>query len=275
MGCALATTSLGNIMKIIVIIFLGFLLISCTEETTKIVEVETEKNKLFLEIFIGQNYILTNSGLELSLIFNGKLLTESNTSIDYLIFATDTVWASDINISSGQWYGSPWNGYVYKEFKNLEDYFIQPITSGNFKLHTDLGSLEGEINIPDSIGNLKFIRINGNQIDSIAIGDTINYGEKLKVEFADVADFFRIEYAVHPDSGLSDFYYDQIEDNFLLLDTNKLNVNGTIQMRIIESVNGPFPEAGNIGNMVGQGSGYLYSIRKELYYPNIIYIRKN
>lgn len=264
-------------MKKILFIPLCFLLVSCTEENTKIVEIEieTEKNKLFLEIFISMDYIPTNYGFEQSMIFNGKLLTESNTSIDYLVFDTDTIWAPEINISSGQWHGSPWNGYVYKEIKNLEYYVIQPITIGSFKLHTELGSLEGAINIPDSIGNLQFMRINPNQIDTIAIGDTINYGENLKVVFADVADYYRIEYAVHPDSGLSNFYFDQIEDNFLLLDTNKLNVNGDIQIRFIESVNGPFPEPGSSGNMFGQGSGYLYSMRKELYYSNFIYIRKN
>ena len=263
-------------MKKTIVLILALLFTFCTKEINNIVEVEveTEKNKLFLQMFISTNYLFVDSSYQKSLTFNGNLLSQTNTSIDYLVFNTDTIWPYQFVVLPLALNDNEWPGYVYKEIAKLQNFVINPFEQGTFKLTTKLGSLEGAINMPNSIYNsIKFIKISAGQQDTISANDTIYYGEKLKVQFNGNADFYRIEYHIKKESSLADFYYEQTKDDFLLLDTNKLNINGHVQIRIIQSVNGPLPEEGSVGNMNGAGAGFLYCLRKDNFYWNFQVIR--
>jgi hypothetical protein len=263
-------------MKRIILLTFPLLFTFCTEVKNNFVEVETEKNKLFLQMSVGTEYLFTDSSYQESLTFNGNLLSQSNVSIDYLVFNTDTIWPHQFSILPLVLNDYHWPGYVYKEISKLRNFIINPFEQGTFKLKTKLGSLEGAINMPNSIyNNIKFIKISNGQQDTISANDTIYYGEGLKVQFNGNADFYRVEYHIHKESSLADFYYEQTKEKFLLLDTNKLNVNGDMQIRVIHSVNGPYPEEGSVGNMNGQGTGFLYCVRKDNLYDSFHLVRIN
>ncbi len=263
-------------MKKIILLAFPLLFTFCTEVKNNFIEVETEKNKLFLQMSIGTDYMFTDSSYQETMTFNGNLLSQSNISIDCLVFNADTIYPNQFSTLPLVLNEYHWPGYVYKEISKLRNFIITPFEQGTFKLITKIGSLEGVINMPNSIYNdFKFIKISNGQQDTISANDTIYYGEQLKVQFNGNADFYRVEYQIHKESTIADFYYEQTKDDFLLLDTSKLNINGGVQIRVIHSVNGPFPEEGSQSNMIGQGSGFLYCVRKDNLYSSFHLIRNN
>src|SRR5574338_715779 len=145
-------------MKIIILLAFSLLLTFCTEVKNNFVEVETEKNKLFLQMSVGTEYLFTDSSYQETLTFNGNLLSQTNIPIDYLVFNADTIWPNQFSTLPLVLNEYHWPGYTYKEISKLRNFIITPFEQGNFKLITKIGSLEGMINMPNSIyDNLKFI----------------------------------------------------------------------------------------------------------------------
>ena len=263
-------------MKKIILIAFPLLFTFCSEVKNNFIEVETEKNKLFLQMTIGTEFLFVDSNYVESLTFAGNLLSQTNTSIDYLVFNADTVWPDQFSVLPLVLNDYHWPGYVYKEITKLRTFAINPFDQGTFKIKTKLGSLEGAINLPNSIYNkIKFIKVSNGQQDTISANDTIYYGEELKIQFNGNADFYRVEYLIHKESSIGDFYYEQTKEDFFLLDTTKLNINGDLQIRVVHCVNGPFPEEGSVGNMSGQGSGFLYSVREDNLYDSFHLVNIN
>lgn len=148
-------------------------------------------------------------------------------------------------------------GYVSLN-PDLGDYF-QITYATELEINTGLGSLNGTVNEPDELVNVK---VNDTASDYYYQTD-LNNSVDLTWEssYPEKSDFILIV------GWYEDINGQMIDEKIILLPNTSTSIRlfeedetvheGEIWINI-SSVNGPFPEAGSAGNMTGDGSGYLY-----------------
>ena len=237
--------------------FVSIILVLLSCEGNKTIT-EAENNKLFAEIFVSlkNSYYDSDSKKTLNIAnldFKGELIGENITAIDYIMVGNDTVPYEDS-------YSYPRDNWGVINFNRPTGVFIDASFPKRFMVKTKIGSIEGTIIIPDSVKNLSY-----NKKDSLHIGDS------LIVSFeAGDADYFKLNYAL--------FYnlsYNPVANKFgstitreprVVIDESMTSIEGVLQISSITAYKGPFPEEGASGNMTGDGSGFLYVLRKQNIY---------
>jgi hypothetical protein len=130
-------------------------------------------------------------------------------------------------------------------------------------VRTSYGTLNGMISFPDTITSLTSSEY-----------DTLQLGESLTISCSGSdADFYNIMlgYMWQEDNGIREYsWIDTFAvGNSITFPGSIFTHNGRIYYIYALPMNGPLPEAGSIGNMVGFGNGFLYyygeSISQELW----------
>lgn len=241
------------------------MLISCDEKSTV---VEVEKNKLFAKVVVttypsyfdlDSNRIIFKETMD----FEGEVIGESITSIEAILLGINSVPFEDS-------YSIDPKNYGVINFNKPAETFIELFKTDLFTINTGIGNLEGMINLPDSVNNIIY---NHNLLDTLKLNDS------LVISFEGNANYFvlkySITYAIPPDTNL--IYHDPGEiiskTNKFIINSSLLNKSGILAINAIESFNGPYLEEGSIGNMSGDGTGFLYSKVNQGVY-NYFYIKK-
>ena len=145
-----------------------------------------------------------------------------------------------------------------------------PITSNydplSIEVKTSFGTTTGTISLPDSISSL-----------TISVEDTLELEEPLTISWSgDNADFYQVwlDYEWEEDGDWGYTYIDtSVVGNSITFPGSIFTHNGEIWGISVQPINGPLPEAGATGNMVGDGSGFLYYfIYSESGYYNYIIV---
>ncbi len=239
------------ILCCIILTFIG-----CSDSNS-IIEVET--NKIFAKVFVEvkNTYYNIDSGkvvVKPNLDFRGELIGENITTIEYILIGTDTV-------AYGDSYSIDRNNWGVINFNTPTGTFIEPSFPKRFLIKTTIGSIEGTIVMPDSVKNIEYDK-----------QDSLNVGESLLVNFtSEEGDYFKLNYALFYELSTSPVTFNEFgekisRENSVLIDSTVTFRNGTLQISSIEIFKGPFPEDGSVGNMTGDGMGYLYTIRKQYIY---------
>ena len=231
------------------------IVVSCESDKTIM---EVEKNKLFAEVFVGlkSSYYNPDSHKTLfvpNLTFEGELIGENITAIDYILVGNDTIpHQDDYSVDRNNW------GIIH--FNKPTSVFIDASFPKRFLIKTKIGSIEGTILIPDSVKNIRYDK-----------KDSLHVGESLKVSFdAGDADYFKLSYVLfynpsdHP--VYSEFGETITRETTVIIDKSMTFTEGILQISSITVYNGPFPEEGSSGNMTGDGTGFLYVIRRQNIY---------
>ena len=240
-----------------------FLITSCEENTTF---VEVEKNKLLANVVVSSSpsYYDPDSNKVIfkeTIDFQGELISERITSIESILIGNE-------NIPFEDSYSIDRKNYGLIKFNKLFNIFIENYNSKKFVINTDIGFLEGTIQIPDSIFNIHY-----------NLSDTITTSDSLIIFFNGNADYYVLDYWITyqlpPDSQF--IYHAPGEliskTEKFVLDSSYLNRDGILGINAIESFNGPFLEQGSRGNMTGNGAGFLYSKRRQNIYNYFRVIR--
>lgn len=251
--------------KIFLLIILLIAFISCDEKSTI---VEVEKNKLFVKVIVTTHpsYFDIDSNrviYKTTMNFEGEIIGESITSIKSILIG-------NISIPFEDSYSIDRKNYGVINFNKPPETFIEPFNTDKFIIKTGIGELEGIINMPDSVLNISY---NHNLLDTLKLNDS------LVISFEGNANYFVLKYwityAIPPDTNL--IYHDPGEiiskSNKLIISSSMINKSGILAINAIESFNGPYLEEGSIGNMSGDGTGFLYSkVNRSVY--NYFYIKK-
>jgi len=122
----------------------------------------------------------------------------------------------------------------------------------SISINTGSGSLEGSIQVPDTIKTL-----------SIPAPDTIPRGTSFSLTWTGSnADFYLVEY-YHMWQEDEGYYLGYSRDTFIVGNTlnfigNLVGKNGDFSEFAVYPVNGPFPGTGAVPNLKGKGYGFLY-----------------
>lgn len=254
-------------MKLKIFIFsISLLTFTSCDQNTSIVEVE--KNKLFAKVLITTypSYFNPDSNKVIfipTLDFEGELIAESITSIQSIFIGNENVPFEDS-------YSIDRKNYGVINFNKLNPSFIEVIKTNKFIVITGVGKLEGIFVIPDSVNNISY---NHN------FQDTLKSNDSLEIFFEGNADFYVLDYwityAIPPDTNLMYHAPGEIisKTNKFTICSSKLSKSGILAINSIESFNGPYLEEGSVGNMSGDGTGFLYS-KVYQYVFNYFYIKK-
>lgn len=122
----------------------------------------------------------------------------------------------------------------------------------NFRVKTSLGELSGTVNLPDTITTL-----------TLSVTDTLNINEPLTVSWeSGFADFYAIfgYYSWRDVNGINQrtSMYVFTSNKSYTYPASTFSDNGKIEYLYVIPMNGPLPAVGTIGNLKGDGSGYLY-----------------
>lgn len=251
--------------KIFHILIMLTAFVSC-DETSTIVEVE--KNKLFAKIIVSTypSYFDPDSNRVIhktTMDFRGEIIGERITSIESIIIGNKSVPFIDS-------YSIDPKNYGVINFNKPVEAYIEPFRTDKITIKTGIGELEGIINMPDSVSN---IRYNHNLFDTLQINDS------LEIYFEGNANYYVlnywITYAIPPDTNLIYHAPGEIisKTNKFTISSSMLNKSGILAINSIKSFNGPYLEEGSQGNMNGDGKGFLYSMVDQGVY-NYFYIKK-
>lgn len=259
--------SLGNSMKtkIFLLVIMLITLISCDEKSTIL---EVERNKLFAKVIVTTHpsYFDPDSNKVIhktTMNFEGEIIGESITSIENILIGKNSIPFTDS-------YSIDRKNYGVINFKKPAETFIAPFKTDRFIIKTGIGELEGLISMPDSVINISY---NHNLFDTLKTNDS------LEISFDGNANYYVlrywITYAIPPDTQL--IYNEPGEmiskTNKFTIGSSKLNKSGILSINTLESFNGPYLEEGSLGNMNGDGTGFLYSKVSQSVY-NYFYIKK-
>lgn len=119
-------------------------------------------------------------------------------------------------------------------------------------ISTDIGELTGSITVPDTIETL-----------TISAPDTIPVGGSLSISWSGSnADYYVVEYyhRTMPDLWTILGYSRDtvIAGESVTFDSSYFSCNGSVSDIEVVPFNGPFPEAGAMANMEGDGYGFLF-----------------
>lgn len=149
------------------------------------------------------------------------------------------------------------DGKGFRVINNINPLFIEVSTS--------IGKLSGVVAVPDSISFLTAIP-----------NDSLKIGQSLRLEWDGEADFYALigTYIWENSSGSygSEQLHKFVQGNTYTYDGSIFTHKGQISYLSIIAMNGPFPNSGTKGNMVGDGNGYLFYELPRKYFENKIII---
>lgn len=252
-------------MKIFLLFIILITFISCEEKSTI---VEVEKNKLFAKVIVTTHpsYFDPDSNkviYKTTMNFEGEIIGESITSIESILIGNSSIPFEDS-------YSIDRKNYGVINFNKPAETFIKPFKTDKFTIKTGIGELGGIISIPDSIFNISY---NHNLFDTLKTNDS------LEISFQGNANNYVlrywITYAIPPDTILMYHARGEIisKTNKFTISSSRLNKAGILSINTIESFNGPYLEVGSLGNMNGDGTGFLYS-KVNQSVNNYFYIKK-
>lgn len=141
-----------------------------------------------------------------------------------------------------------WTGYIgFGEDARITSNF-DPL---EVEVKTSFGKVNGTISLPDTITDL-----------SLSEYDTLQLGESFTISWSGNADFYSIycEYEWIDDND--DWQYTDLDTiisgNSIIFPGIIFTHNGEISYIRVYQENGPLPKEGAVGNMAGDGSGFLY-----------------
>lgn len=248
-------------MKYLLLLPVAVFCLSCE---SKIVEVE--KNKLFAEVFVwvSPRYFDTDSNKYIdkeNMNFSGTLIGESVTAINSIFIGEESVPYENIYRGRNIEYGSI-------NFKNASTLFIENDDYKKFIINNSLGKLEGIIKIPDSIYNVEY-----------SLSDTVRSDENLEINFNGNADYYILSYVVAYQIPPDTLYYHYLEKKLVsvttkfVIDLTQFSNSRYLVVNSIQAFNGPLPEKGTNGNMSGDGSGFLYSLKRKVLSNHLIIMK--
>jgi len=252
-------------IKILFLFAILITLISCDEKSTI---VEVEKNKFFAKVVVNTHpsYFDPDSNkviFKVTMNFEGEIIGESITSIENILIGNS-------NIPFEDSYSIDPKNYGVINFNKPAETFIELFKTDKFTIKTGIGKLEGVINMPDSVINISY---------NLNLFDTLKINGSLEISFEGNANYYVLKYwityAIPPDTNLIYNDPDEIisKSNKFIIGSSLLNKSGILAINAIESFNGPYLEEGSIGNMSGDGTGFLYSkVNRSIY--NYFYIKK-
>lgn len=139
---------------------------------------------------------------------------------------------------------------------NFNFEYYEPILTNynplNFEVKTSIGQLNGSISLPDTITSI-----------NLSEYDTLQLGEAFTVSWlGSNADFysFNFEYEwIDEEYNWEKVWIDTfVVDNSITIPGSFFQYNGETDYIRIKPMNGPYPKNGAIGNMSGDGTGFLY-----------------
>jgi len=166
-------------------------------------------------------------------------------------------------VFSGDEYSSVYPGYIGIGIgENDEE---RAMITSNFnpldvEVKTSLGTVNGTVSLPDTITAVTL-----SEYDTLQLGESFTvswtgsnaevYSVTIEYQWVDENDNWHYEWLDEFVTGNSIAYAGSIFSH-----------NGEIGYIRVQPMNGPLPEEGAIGNMSGDGSGFLYYISDSIYY---------
>jgi hypothetical protein len=125
---------------------------------------------------------------------------------------------------------------------------------------TSCGRLNGTIGYPDPIASV-----------TLSEYDTLQLGQSLTVSWSgSEADFYAIAVGYNWQVFEGDASYSWIDTfavgNSVTFPGSIFVHHGEIYWIQVQAINGPFPGPGSVGNMIGNGSGFLYYYGQGIYH---------
>ncbi len=228
--------------KFIFIVFLGLFFFNSCDDTIDSPEEDTMMATI--NIYSRKSFIDTTGYL--NLYFSGTLITNPIANLKYILVDNDTIFPYiPTNITN--------DGTI--TFHNSQEEEILDLNSKYFTLVSTSGYLLGLLNFPDSISSIRY-----------NFQDTMKISDKLIISFNGNADYHVFNIIVSTNTIRYKETQLVTKQNFLEIDSSLFKDAGGIFIFHATSVNGPYPEFGSTGNMVGNGTGFLNCIKsKEIF----------
>ncbi|MDP8207778.1 MAG: hypothetical protein P9L92_14010 [Candidatus Electryonea clarkiae] len=164
--------------------------------------------------------------------------------------------------SGDEWYEF-YPGYLYIKYRG-DDYSNARITSDynplDVEVKTSLGRVKGRISLPDTLTTL-----------TLSEYDTLQLGESFTISWSGSnAEFYEVSYLYSwPDEdGIYNWedMFEFVTENSITFPGSMFSHDGRIYGVGVQPMNGPLPKGGAVGNMSGEGSGFLYYMNEGTYY---------
>ena len=173
------------------------------------------------------------------------------------------------SIFSGDVYSEIYPGYIGIGFGENDQ--AQAMITSNFtpltvEVKTSLGTVNGTVSLPDTITTL-----------TLSEYDTLQIGESFTVSWTGSnAEFYSVycDYEWVDENG--NWHWEDLKEfvtgNSITYAGSIFSHNGEIDYIRVQPMNGPLPEEGAVGNMSGDGSGFLYYMADRIYYDDGVII---
>jgi len=186
----------------------------------------------------------------------GVIFSDPLPSFEYYKMGTTTF--------SGENFYNYYPGYIsFRDFTNDENSRLTEILDPlNVEIKTSQGKLNGTIDLPNMLESI-----------SLSANTQLALGEPFTISWTGGnADFYSVgcEYEYIDNEG--NWEYEDLDDfisaNSITYPGSIFSYDGYIGYIRIQPMNGPIPEEGSVGNMSGDGSGYLYYMVDDTQYEN-------
>ena len=165
-------------------------------------------------------------------------------------------------VFSGDDYSEIYPGYIGIGFG--DDGEAQAMITSNFtpltvEVKTSLGTVNGTVSLPDTITAL-----------TLSEYDTLQLGESFTISWSGSnAEFYSVycDYEWVDENGNWHWEYlrEFVTGNSITYAGSIFSHNGEIDYIRVQPMNGPLPEEGAVGNMSGDGNGFLYYMADGVY----------
>lgn len=164
-------------------------------------------------------------------------------------------------VFSGESSSTTYPGYVgFGNFENDENAMITSnFTPLAVEVKTSLGTVNGTVSLPDTITAL-----------TLSEYDTLQLGESFTITWSGSnADFYSVDCDYEWVDENGNWHWEDLREfvagNSITYAGSIFSHNGEIDYIRVQPMNGPLPEEGAVGNMSGDGNGFLYYIADDLY----------
>lgn len=173
----------------------------------------------------------------------------------------DVVFNSDYHVTS--------RGSIYFDYNRLAEESVRidsNFTPLNVEVKTSFGQVNGTILLPDTITTL-----------TLSEYDTLQLGESFTISWeGSSADFYDVVCTYEWGDEVSNYHYEflsrVVTENSITFSDSIFTHNGEIEYIYVRPLNGPFPEAGAVGNMSGSGRGFIYYMTEDTEYSGSIIV---
>lgn len=231
--------------------FLIFIFYSCESEVTS---VEDTKMMANIDVFLSESDYDSSGVPQLQyLSFFGTLITNPISELECIMIDNDTVEVT--------YQMDPNNSGIISFHSSLFSSVLN-INAKTFKLITGLGYLEGPLSFPDKISEVQF-----------NFADTLRMSDTLKILFDSNADYYTADVSMSWGGEYRKSVRLVSKEEQFLIDSTFFEDEGRLYIDYIYSYRGPYPEVGSSGNMYGDGTGFIYCLRRKLISKQFFIVR--